>query len=279
MTAAKANQYTRRNIETMEMLYGTGYLSMGGDNEVANIVARVDVAGKDVLDIGCGLGGALIALTRNHYARHAHGVDIDAGVLERANALVSTAGLQERISLTRFEPGPLPLADASFDLVFLTAVSCHIQDLAPFFTEIRRVIRPGGQLVGGEWFRHLDNQAYREWDELLRKRGLNFYFVTAEEFEASLLGSGFEVASLVDRSSAMAALAQGYLDRVQYELKDRLLDAMGKDDYASLAGMDPDSRQWVGPGWCGLRSFCRPKNRDLTDPLTPQDLFEALKRD
>jgi hypothetical protein len=29
VTAAKANQYTRRNIETMEMLYGTGYLSMG----------------------------------------------------------------------------------------------------------------------------------------------------------------------------------------------------------------------------------------------------------
>jgi 2-polyprenyl-3-methyl-5-hydroxy-6-metoxy-1,4-benzoquinol methylase len=56
MTDAKANQYNRRNIETMEMLYGTGYLSMGGDDEVANIVARVEVAGKDVLDIGCGLG-------------------------------------------------------------------------------------------------------------------------------------------------------------------------------------------------------------------------------
>ena len=46
VTTAAANQYTRRNIETMEMLYGTGYLSMGGDDEVANIVAQVDVAGK-----------------------------------------------------------------------------------------------------------------------------------------------------------------------------------------------------------------------------------------
>jgi len=234
VTTTKANQYTRRNIETMEMLYGTGYLSMGGDDEVTNIVARVDVAGKDVLDIGCGLGGALIALTRNHHARYAHGVDIDAGVLERANALVSAAGLQERISLTRFEPGPLPLADASFDLVFLTAVSCHIEDLVAFFTEIRRVIRPGGQLVGGEWFRRLDNQAYREWDELLRKRGLNFYFVTLDQFKAALLGSGFEEASIVDRSSAMAALAQCYLDRVEHELKDRLLDAMGEEDYSAL---------------------------------------------
>jgi SAM-dependent methyltransferase len=259
VTTTKANQYTRRNIETMEMLYGTGYLSMGGDDEVANIVARVEVAGKDVLDIGCGLGGALIALTRNHHARHAHGVDIDTGVLERANALVSTAGLQERISLTRFEPGPLPLADASFDLVFLTAVSCHLQDLVPFFTEIRRVIRPGGQLVGGEWFRHLDNQAYRTWDELLRKRGLNFYFVTAEQFEASLLESGFEVVSLVDRSSAMAALAQGYLDRVQYELKDRLLDAMGEDDYAALLEWTRIRANGLAQGGAGYGHFVAEK--------------------
>ena len=44
VTTGKANQYTQRNIETMELLYGTGYLSMGGDDEVASIVAKVDVS-------------------------------------------------------------------------------------------------------------------------------------------------------------------------------------------------------------------------------------------
>ena len=234
MTTAKENQYTQRNIETMEMLYGTGYLSMGGDDEVASIVARVDVVGKDVLDIGCGLGGAIIALARNHAAGRVHGIDVDAGVLERANVLVNAAGLQDQICLTRFDPGPLPLADESFDLVFLTAVSCHIEDLVPFFTEIRRVLRPGGHLVGGEWFKRLDNEAYREWDELLRDRGLNFYFVTAEELRSALAESGFEEASIIDRSSAMAALAQGYLNRVRQELKDRLLNAMGEEGYTAL---------------------------------------------
>lgn len=255
MATAKTNQYNRRNIETMEMLYGTGYLSMGGDDEVASIVAQVDVAGKEVLDIGCGLGGALIAITRNHHARRVHGIDIYAGVLERAKALVSAAGLQQKISLTRFEPGPLPLADASFDLVFLTAVSCHIKDLIPFFTEIRRVIRPGGQLVGGEWFRHLDNQAYREWDELLRDRGLNFYFVTAGQFKAALLGSGFVETSIVDRSAAMAALAQGYLDRVEHELKERLLDAMGEEEYAALLEWTRIRANGLAQGGAGYGHF------------------------
>ena len=32
----------------------------------------------------------------------------------------------------------------------------------------------------------------------------------------------------------MASLTQRYLDRVQHELKDRLLDAMGEEDYAAL---------------------------------------------
>lgn len=234
MTTAKENQYTQRNIETMELLYGTGYLSMGGDEEVASIVTPVDVAGKDVLDIGCGLGGALIALARNHAAGHVHGIDIDAGVLERATVLVNAAGLQDQISLTRFDPGPLPLADASFDLVLLTAVSCHIEDLVPFLSEIRRVIRPGGYLVGGEWFKRRDNEAYREWDELLRERGLNFYFVTSEELESAFTESGFEGTAIVDRSSAMAVLAQGYLNRVQQELQHRLLEVMGEDGYTAL---------------------------------------------
>ncbi len=216
------------------MLYGTGYLSMGGDAEVANIVAQVDVAGKDVLDIGCGLGGALIALVKNHAAGHVHGIDIDAGVLERAGVLVNAAGLQDQVNLTRFDPGPLPLADESVDLVFLTAVSCHIENLLPFFGEIRRVIRPGGYLVGGEWFKHRDNEAYRAWDNLLRDRGLNFYFVTPEKLSSALAEGGFGEVSVVDRSSAMADLAQGYLNRVQQELQARLQDAMGEDEYAAL---------------------------------------------
>jgi len=228
------NQYTSSNIETMELLYGTGYLSMGGDDEVASIVAKVPVADKDLLDIGCGLGGALIALARHHGAGHVHGVDIDAGVLTRAHDLIKAAGLQDQISLAQFESGPLPLADDSFDLVFLTAVSCHIENLSPFFAEIRRVLRPGGQLVGGEWFKQIDNEAYRQWDDLLRLRGLNFYFIERAEFGLALAESGFEEVSIDDRSTAMASLSQGYLDRVQHELKSPLLERLGEAGYASI---------------------------------------------
>ncbi|MCP4390257.1 MAG: SAM-dependent methyltransferase, partial [Gammaproteobacteria bacterium] len=80
-TTSKTNQYSADNIETMELLYGTGYLSMGGDGEVGEIVSGIAVAGKEVLDIGCGLGGAVVALVSKHEAKHVLGIDIDDGVL------------------------------------------------------------------------------------------------------------------------------------------------------------------------------------------------------
>jgi hypothetical protein len=42
----------------LEMIWGDGFMSPGGPDEVMRIVAGHDIAGCSVLDIGCGLGGA-----------------------------------------------------------------------------------------------------------------------------------------------------------------------------------------------------------------------------
>lgn len=201
---------------------------MGGDEEVARILQSVAVEGAMVLDVGCGMGGASITLARDHGVKQVTGIDLDAGLLDRARELVDRAGLQDCVDLVRVEPGPLPFEDASFDLVYLTAVSCHIQDLVPFLAEIGRVIRPGGRLVGGEWFIRQENQAYRRWDELLRERGLNFYFVTQSGFVEALEAADFVQVDFVDQSSRTAGLAAGYLERSQSELRESLLQRMGQ---------------------------------------------------
>lgn len=225
------NKYDRANIETMELLYGRGYLSMGGDAEVARIVESVTVAGCDVLDVGCGMAGAAITLARDHDAKTVTGVDIDAGLLSRGAELVAESGLGERVALSHVDPGPLPFAGASFDLVYLTAVSCHIEQLGPFLSDIRRLIRPGGKLVGGEWFIQQENDAYRRWDEMLRRRGLSFYFVTRAQFVAELEAAGFIQVSFTDRSACSAGLAAGYLERSQNQLRGPLIERMGEDGF------------------------------------------------
>ena len=250
-----SNLYDQANIETMELLYGPGYLSMGGDAEVARIVEPVEVEDKTVLDIGCGMGGAAITLARDHAAKRVAGIDLDAGLLARAAELVDRAGLQDCIDLLRVEPGPLPFEDANFDLVYLTAVSCHIQDLVPFLAEIRRVIRPGGQIVGGEWFIREDNEYYRRWDEMLRERGLNFFFVTHTGFIDALEAAGFEQVDFIDQSSRTAGLAAGYLERSQNELRETLRQRMDEDGFEAHIEWTRIRADGLGRGGSGYGHF------------------------
>lgn len=60
--------YHPRLIGMLEAIWGEGFLSPGGPEEVARLVAGSDLAGKAVLDIGCGAGGIDIALVRSHGA-------------------------------------------------------------------------------------------------------------------------------------------------------------------------------------------------------------------
>ena len=99
-------------------------------------------AGKiDVLDIGCGNGALLNALSDR--IGNGIGVDESASILERARLRNS------EISNLRFEmiKGPvLPFADKSFDIV-ISLMSFRYLDWDPLLHEIKRVTRQGGKFL------------------------------------------------------------------------------------------------------------------------------------
>jgi len=225
------NKYDQRNIQTMELVYGRGYLSAGGDEEVVKILSSVDVKDKHVLDLGCGLGGAAVVLANNMGAAKVTGFDIDQIVLERAAELISEYRLNDRIELVNGQPGPLEFPDDQFDIVYMTAVSCHMDDLNLLFADIFRVLKPGGCLVGSEWIVRANNEAFRKWDELLRERGLNFYFKPAEEFLGAFKVSGYEDYSLIDRTESFAEYSSQACRRVETELKASLEQSLGVAGY------------------------------------------------
>ena len=94
--------------------------------------------GKRVLDLGCRSG----ALTRQLLdGNSVVGLDVDAAALEKAAALgIETvqADVEE----------PLPLEDASFEAVVVGELFEHLRFPDALVAEIRRVLRPGGVLVG-----------------------------------------------------------------------------------------------------------------------------------
>jgi 2-polyprenyl-6-hydroxyphenyl methylase / 3-demethylubiquinone-9 3-methyltransferase len=110
----------------------------------AYISAVVDhLAGRQVLDVGC--GGGLLAEPLARAGASVTGVDVSPNALACAKAHASGGGLQIDYLLSTAEC--LPFADASFDVVVAFDVLEHVSDLEATIGEISRVLRPGGGFV------------------------------------------------------------------------------------------------------------------------------------
>jgi malonyl-CoA O-methyltransferase len=104
--------------------------------QAAMLELLADVAGKVVLDAGCGTGRYLDVLR----SRKARAIGID-----RSNAMLSRATTAS--SLIRADLYALPLEASSVDAVVCGLALGDVSDLALAISEFARVLRPGGQLV------------------------------------------------------------------------------------------------------------------------------------
>ena len=103
--------------------------------------APLRLAGRDVLEVGCGTGKNTSWLAS--MARHVVAMDFSHGMLEQARDRVSA----ENVSFVRHDVRhPWPVAHRSIDVVVADLVLEHINDLAPIFDESARVLRHDGQL-------------------------------------------------------------------------------------------------------------------------------------
>jgi SAM-dependent methyltransferase len=100
-----------------------------------------DLGGRLVLDGGCG-GGRYTRLAGRHGARVV-GVDLSAAV-EKAAALCD--GLPD-VAIVQADLLDLPLAEASFDVVFSIGVLHHSPDPRRAFAQLAAKVKPGGRLA------------------------------------------------------------------------------------------------------------------------------------
>jgi len=104
------------------------------------------LAGKDVLDIGCGHGGRTAYYTINGAPRSIVGVEISHERVGVAKKSVERLTPSRAVSFTVGLGESLPFADDSFDLIISYDVFEHVLDLPQVLAECRRVLRPGGRL-------------------------------------------------------------------------------------------------------------------------------------
>ncbi len=135
MTAAYdefAEAYTAENADSLMNAYY---------ERPAALALAGDVAGRRILDVGCG-SGPLSAALRDQGAV-VTGIDQSAGMLAQARRLVG-----EDVDLRVADLAePLPFGDAEFDDVMASLVLHYLRDWAPTLAELRRVLKPGGRLI------------------------------------------------------------------------------------------------------------------------------------
>src|SRR5215471_4121252 len=114
---------------------------------IANPIAIGPIhVGETVLDIGCGAGMDLLLLARRTGATgHAIGVDMTDLMVERARKSAAAVGLKQ-VEVRKGDATALPVADDSVDVVSSNGVINLVPEKERAFSEIRRVLKPGGRL-------------------------------------------------------------------------------------------------------------------------------------
>jgi arsenite methyltransferase len=102
--------------------------------------------GELVLDVGSGAGmDSLVAAQMVGPAGRVTGIDMTEGMLAKARAAAAAMGATN-VAFVEGEVEALPFADASFDVVISNGVIDLIPDKDAVFSEIHRVLRPGGRI-------------------------------------------------------------------------------------------------------------------------------------
>jgi SAM-dependent methyltransferase len=101
-----------------------------------------NVAGRRILDVGCGAGPLLEALRDRGAA--VTGAEPSAKMLELARRRLGEGADLHQAGLG---DGPLPFPDGAFDDVIACLVLHYLEDWKAPLAEIRRVLAPGGRLI------------------------------------------------------------------------------------------------------------------------------------
>ncbi len=146
--------------------------------------------GETFVDVGCGVGD--VCVYAGHRGAHVVGIDIEDLLVNRAiEAMRDVPARSFRGIVSNCDPIPLP--DASADLVVCTEVLEHVEDPSKFLGELARIGKPGA--------RYLISVPHPTSEAVMRRIAPSWYFrhpfhihvYEPEQLDRLLNASGLEI--------------------------------------------------------------------------------------
>lgn len=106
--------------------------------------------GDTALDVCCGTGDWTIALAKASGSGKVVGLDFSKNMLSVGEKKVQQSGLADQVELVYGNAMNLPFPDDSFDHVTIGFALRNVPDLVQVLREMKRVVKPGGQVVSLE---------------------------------------------------------------------------------------------------------------------------------
>lgn len=107
-----------------------------------HLFSQIDIKGKEILEVGCGRGGGCEMALKFH-PKNIIGVDFSPNLIRFCNNNYK----QENLSFIKGNAEELPFPIDSFDVVINVESSHCYGNRANFFSEVNRVLRPGGYFL------------------------------------------------------------------------------------------------------------------------------------
>jgi len=225
---ARDIEYHDAMTNMLELIWGVGFLTPGGEGNVENLVSGLNLKGQRVLDIGCGIGGPAFVLA-SKYGAHVTGIDIEPQLIEQAQIRADRLGLSASCNFVKVEPGPLSFPDNSFDVVFSSGVIMTIDNKEEVFADALRVLKPGGILTVYDWMKPEGeySEDMRYWFKMER---ITYSMKTFPEYEAMLEDAGFIDVELTDRSEWYRQRVQEEYKQIKTDLYPRMVEVLGQQE-------------------------------------------------
>lgn len=132
---------------------------------MAEVMEFAGHAGKNVLEIGAGMGTDLAQFAKN--GANCTDLDLSAGHLEHAKRNFALRGLKGRF--VHGDGEKLPFEDAEFDVVYSNGVIHHTPNTARVIQEIQRILKPGGKAI----IMVYAENSWHYWVRIVRELGVN----------------------------------------------------------------------------------------------------------